>query len=215
MHNMLLAILLATAPQAKVSVSLQAPVDQVAITRTHDQIAASLTPSAKLKLQQLTSSVMSAPIPGDAARLGIRNTFPEANLGDGDIEALAFVVLSEAAASAGNDLKAMADEVKKMNEQKAAIRKQLESAGEKIPPRSAKVQAVSTTVEFFHAPAPLPSNAKVSELRKRFESLSDMAEMNQFMQQTLTDKKLQTEGVLSNSSQKVRDLKLAVVSNLK
>src|SRR6266496_4176834 len=107
MHILLLAVLLTTAEQPKVSVSLQAPVDQAAITRTHDQIAAALTPSAKLKLQQLSSSVMTAPIPGDAARLGIRTAFADVNLGDDDIEALAYVVLSEAAASAGNDLKAI------------------------------------------------------------------------------------------------------------
>ena len=213
MHTVLLALLLAQQP--KVSVSLQAPVDQAAITRTHDQIAASLTPSAKLKLQQLAPSVMSAPIPGDAARLGIRNAFPGVNLGDDDIEALAFVLLSEAAASAGNDLNAIGEAVKKMNEQRAAIRKQLESSGEKITPRPAKAQAVAATVEYFRAPAPLPKDATVSELRKRFDSLGDMAAVNQLMQQTLTDKKVQTEGVLSNTSQKVRDMKLAVVPNLK
>ncbi len=215
MPSVLLALLLATAEQPKVSVSLQAPVDQVAITKTHDQIAASLTPSAKQKLQQLALSVMSSPVPGDATRLGIRNAFPGTTLGDDDIEALAFVVLSEAAASAENDLQAIADEVKKMNEQKAAIRKQLEAAGEKITPKPAKVQAVAGTIEYFRAPAPLPNNTPVADLRKRFESLSDMAEMNQLMQRTLTDKKQQTEGVLSNTSQKVRDMKLAVVPNLK
>ncbi len=215
MHSLFLALLLATAEQPKVSVSLQAPVDPVAIAKTHDQIAASLTPYAKQKLQQLSSSVMNASIPGDAARLGIRNAFPGTTLGDDEIEALAFVVMSEAAASAGKDLDAIADEVRKMNEQKAAIRKQLEAAGEKITPRPAKVQAVAPSLEYFRAPAPLPNNATVSELRKRLDSLSDMAEMNQLMQQALTDKKQQTEGVLSSTSQKVRDMKLAVVPNLK
>jgi len=41
-----------------------------------------------------------------------------------------------------------------MNEQKAAVRKQLETAGEKIAPRPAKVRAVVPTLQYFRAPAP-------------------------------------------------------------
>jgi len=98
------------------------PAEQATITKTHDQIALKLAPSAKQKLQRVSQSLANAPNAENAARLGITNAFPGVNFSDSDISALIVFVMWEATKDADNDLKNLMDELKKINDKKAALR---------------------------------------------------------------------------------------------
>jgi len=217
MQSILLVLMLSVASQPKVSVSLAAPVDP-ALTRKHDQIASKLSPTAKLKLHTIATSFKTMnSITDGTSRAAIVSAFPGTNLGDADIDALTIIIMMEASKSANEDLKAIMDEVKKINEQKSALRKTLTDLGK--PPSPSKRAAPTTwravPVDYYRAPAPLPANADVTQIEKRFDDLEGYSTVNQLKLQQMMDKKGQYETMLSNISKKVSDTSSSIIQNLK
>jgi hypothetical protein len=96
--NLILSLLLAAVVQPRATVNLN-PVEQANVTRTHDQIALTLAPSAKQKLQRVAQSLADAPNVENAVHLGIHNAFPGVNFSQNDLDALTVFVLSEAVTS--------------------------------------------------------------------------------------------------------------------
>lgn len=95
----------------------------------HDQGVALARGSGPIDLAVLERTIRSqfgkkaAPAAPPAAGPGVASYPNLAGMGDGDIMALAFIVMMEAAKSAREDLKAIMDGVKSINKEKEAARK--------------------------------------------------------------------------------------------
>src|SRR5262245_10316321 len=136
----ILALLLLFAQ--KPSVSLVAPVDPVIAAKTHDQLAADLSPSAKTKLQNTVTSIRTtAAITDTSARTAVAAAFP--GLSDNDTTALMFMAMMDASNGAQQDVKLIRTEVDKMSAQKSALHARLAATGQAGPPAIRKVQAVA------------------------------------------------------------------------
>ena len=214
MHNMIAVLLLATAPHPNVSISLSAPVDP-ALAQRRDAIAASLSPSAKLKLHNIAMSLPNSPagITDGTSRSAIVSAFPGVKLNDSDVNSLVFVVMMENAESTRQDLKALADNLDAINKQKEALRHELGDAANR-PPRIQKVQA-STNAAALTIPPPLPRNATITEKQDRLGLLLELSKAMQMrlqMQQNVLSRFYET---LANILKKMNDTNSSVIKNLK
>ena len=211
MHNLIAVLLVAAATQPKVSISLASPVNP-ALTQRRDAIAAVLSPSAKLKLHSIASTLGGSAITDGASRSAIVSAFPGVNLGDGDVTALTFLVMMDAAESARKDLQATMKDVSAINAQKEALRKELgKAAANKV--RVQKVYAPMNTA--LTVPPPLSPNATMTEKEKRFDDLSDIGEQQQLKMQMLMDRMQKAESIASNMSKKFGDMQSSIIRNLK
>ena len=209
---LLLLLLFAQKPP---SVSLVAPVDPVIAAKTHDQIAANLTPSAKSKVASAVASIRTTSnITDTAAKTAVSSAFP--GLGDSDIQALTFIVMMEASNGAQQDLQNIMSEVDKMNSQKAALRSRLTAMGKAAaPPRIAKVIVQSHPAEYYRAPDPLPENASATDIEKRINDLDAMSDSNKLRVQKLKNQQQQMLAVVSNTFKAAQSIAPNVIRNLK
>jgi hypothetical protein len=217
MHNLFLALLLATAVQPRVSVSLAARVDPAAQLK-HDEIASELSPSAKSKLQNVVSTLRSSSaITDGTSRAAVASAFPIGSLAGADIEALVFYVMMEAANGAEQDLRSIMEENKKMEEQKQALRAAMTVDGKfkTAHPRVAKVTLQSSPVAIYRAPAPLPPNATIEQMQKRLDDLDQLETLNQIRIQALTNQQQQATAVMSNVMKSIHDSHANVIRNLR
>jgi hypothetical protein len=212
MYNLIAVFLLAAASQPNVSITLASPVNPVLVQR-RDAIAATLSPSAKLKLHDIASTLgRSAAITDGTSRSAIVSAFPGVNLSDGDISALTFLVLMEASESAQQDLQSIMKGVSAINAQKEALRKELgKAAANKV-----RVQTVYTPVNTaFTVPLPLSPNATMAEKEKRLDDLSELSEDQQLRMQMVMDRMQKAESMASNVAKKFGDIQSSVIRNLK
>jgi hypothetical protein len=182
------------------SVTRQAAVDPEAAAKARDQIAAKLAPSARAKLDRAAAAfwkdadAKASPIKlQTAARDAVTSAFPGAQLGAADIDALADYVLAQSSADAEKDLRALAGEMKKIEEQKESLRKQLAASGNEPSLSVSKAAAVTT----LRAPSPLPAGATVEEKQKRLGELASLSELGVTRSQAVTEKRAKTFDVLS------------------
>lgn len=140
------------------------------------------------------------------------------SLEDADIEALAFIVLMEAAKSAAEDLRAIMAEVKAINEQKQSVRDHLNTLDDIMADgcddddaaNSDVVEVVDTCPETLAAIA-----ARIEELRSQYDSLSELGEEQQLKLQMYMDRRSKTLSALSNIMKKLSDTGSQIVQNLK
>jgi hypothetical protein len=209
---MILVLLLLFA-QKPPSVSLAAPVDPIVAAKTHDQLAANLSPSAKSKVQSTALSIKTSTNITDAAgRAAVSAAFP--GLNDSDIQALMFIVMMEASGSAQQDLQDIMSEVDKMNSQKSALRSQLPK-NQAHSASVAKVIVQTAPVDYYRAPDPLPANASATDIEKRLKDLDAMTSANQLRLQTLRSRQQQMMSVVSNTFKAAQSVKGSVLQNLK
>ncbi|HUJ12707.1 MAG TPA: hypothetical protein VL284_02870 [Thermoanaerobaculia bacterium] len=216
MHNLIAVFLLATAASSNPSVSLTAPVNPRFVQK-RDAIGAKLTPSAKLKLHAIAMSMQSSnAITDGTSRSAILSTFGP-NLGNADIEALAFFTLMEASDSAAQDLKSIMDDVQKINDQKSALRRDLSQSNSQKTTTAPSVPMahVRASAMTFTVPPPLASNATLQQKQDRLDQLDDMSEALQMKLQEAESRKQKFEALLSNLEKNVTTTGSAVLSNLK
>ena len=207
----ILALLLLFA-QKPPSVTLAAPVDPVVAAKTHDQLAANLSPSAKSKLATVVTSLRtSASVTDAVARTAVNAAFP--NLSDGDTQALMFMAMMEASNEAQQDLKNIASEVDKMNAQKSALGSKLGTAGAHSA-SIAKVVVQSNPVDYYRAPDPLPADASAAEMQKRLHDLDGMAIANERWIKRLTNQQLQMKSLISNTFKAAQSVTPSVLRSL-
>jgi len=134
------------------------------------------------------------------------------NLSDGDISALAFIVMMDAAESARQDLQSIMKGVSDINAQKEGLRKELgKTAANKV-----RVQKVYTPVNSaFTMPPPLSPNATMAEKQKRLDDLSELSEEQQLRMQMLRDQMQKAESMASNMAKKFGDMQSSIIKNLK
>lgn len=166
-----------------------------------------------------------------AARRGVGANPSFGALPGGDVEALVFLVLMEAAKSAQEDQKAMMEQMKQVNEAKAALRHRMqqtkresaELAGNarnrdaNAPQRIAARPALSPERAAVH-PRPLPKaqfDRQLRSARDDYESLNEMGEAQSLRLQMAMDRRAKLMSTLSNMLKKMSETNATMTSNLK
>ena len=129
--------------------------------------------------------------------------------GDADIEALAFIVMMQASKSAQEDLKAIMEKVKAINDAKTAMR-------EKV--KLSKVQMALDFEATFQLMATLYAKqleAELEQIQKDLDSMSEMGEMESLRLQMMMDRLSKMMSMLSNIMKKIADTNSQIVQNLK
>lgn len=213
MYIVIAVLLLATAPRANVSVSLSAPVNPALVQR-RNVIAASLTPSAKLKLHNVAMSLLKSPagITDGISRSAVTSAFPGVNFGDADINAVMVIVMMEVAESARADLKAMMDNLAAVNKQKDTLRHELGASANNAP-RIRKVH--TSTAAVLTIPPPLSPNATTAEKQQRSDDLADLGEEMQTRLRIYMERMTKADAMLTNILKKSNDASSSIIKNLK
>ncbi|MEO8484812.1 MAG: hypothetical protein ABI585_00600 [Betaproteobacteria bacterium] len=143
----------------------------------------------------------------------------------GDIEALAFLVLMQAAKSAHEDLKVVMDDVKRINEAKASARQVAPRPGGVVAKPHAGVSTVSPTprtpspaAQATTSAKPLPRmefDRKLTAARNDPGAMSEMGEMESLRLQMAMDRRSKLMSTLSNMLRKMSDTSKSVIQNLK
>ena len=212
MLNVIAALVLAATQPKKPSISLAAPVDPVVAAKTHDQLAANLTPSAKSKLASAATSIRtSSAVTDTAAKTAVTSAFP--GLSDSDTQALMFMAMMEASSGAQQDLQNITAEVDKMKAQEWALQPKLAKTGAHYP--SVDKIIVQVHGDYFRAPDPLPESASAEEMQKRIKDLLAMTDANQRRVQTLKNQQQQMQTIISNTFKAAQNVTLNTIKNLK
>ena len=146
-------------------------------------------------------------------------------LGNNDIEALAFLVMMEAAKSANEDLKTIMEGVKQINSAKDGLRQtnarsKAAAAGLRGGTQSEAVQPRVTQnvarVAIQPVPVPKPQfDARLVAAKANLDSLNDMGEMESLRLQMAMDRMSKFMSTLSNLLKKVSDTGATITQNLK
>lgn len=153
-------------------------------------------------------------------------------VGNADIEALAFLVMMQAARSAQEDLKAIAAGVKQVNNAKAAaarsanVKAAAPAGSLRSPPpatnaaaavRSAPANRVVANRAAI-SPRPLPKaefDRKLDTIRNDPASLSEMGEMESLRLQMAMERSSKAKQTLSNVLKKMSETNATITQNLK
>jgi len=162
------------------------------------------------------------------------------NISEGDIEALAFLIMMEAAKSAQQDLKEMMNEVKKTNEQKKKLRDAMQrlkknehnlsrvmldsfnrltasivttTAGSKPIRSTAKTDMVKSKATF--PVSAVEAKAAQDDLQRKLDSVDEMSEANNLKLQMAMDRRNKLMEAASNIMKKIQATQDAIISNLK
>jgi hypothetical protein len=216
MDKVMAVLLLAAATSYKPSVSLTAPVNPQLVQR-RDAIAARLTPSARQKLRTIaTSLAASQSITDGTTQAAITSTFGNlGSLSGADIEALAFLVLMDAAQSAQQDLQSIMDHVKQINKAKEQLRNELASLHQMPSTPSVRKVQIQTMSTSFSMPPPLPPNATVAQKQHRLDELNDLGEEQQLKMQAVSSQMQAAEQMATNVLKRVNDSSSSILRNLK
>jgi hypothetical protein len=197
------------------------------VTRTRTALTAKLADSARAKLQRVATAVApksdasSSPEKFDAAiRNALGESFPGANLGAGESDALVFVIATDIAKENDVALRDLSAEVEKMAKQKDDIRKRLAAtktadAKPAARPGVSLATAKVSTTGAIKAPAPLAADASAAAVQDRLDQLNQLGEMSQLRLQMMTDRRSKAMAVLSNLMKKVSETDSSILSNLK
>ena len=129
---------------------------------------------------------------------------------DGDIEALAFIVLMQASKSAQEDLKAIMAQVKAINRAKNRLREDVK-----------QLQSSRSALDFegtFQLMAVLYSKqleAELDAIQQKLDSLSEMGEMESLRLQMAMDRLSKMMSTISNIMKRISETNSQIVQNLK
>lgn len=149
------------------------------------------------------------------------------NFGDGDSAAIAFLVLMEAAKSAQQDLKAIMDGVKQIDDAKASIRPPSQPAQQasrttantgSAPATAASPRAAANVSSVAIQPRPLPRaefDRRLAAATQNQDALRQMSETESLRLQMAMERKAQLESMISNLMKKVSDTSQTLTQNLK
>lgn len=130
--------------------------------------------------------------------------------GDGDIEALAIIVMMEAAKSARDDLKSIMESTKTINGQKAALRDAQRTDDQALQDAKDVVQRDNHLQDVKDT---LHDKAQAMEGNK--DSLSEMSQQDQVRLQMAMDRYSNLMSTLSNVMKKQNDASSAILRNMK
>lgn len=165
-----------------------------------------------------------------AARRAVTSNPSLGGLPGGDVEALVFLVLMEAAKSAQEDQKAMMEQMKQVNEAKAALRektRQAKRANAELAtnarrdtkaPQGMAARPAMGPQRSAAQPTPLPKAQFDRQLRSAkddYESLSEMEESQSLRMQMAMDRRTKLMATLSDILKKMSDTGSGITKNLK
>ncbi len=169
-----------------------------------------LSPSARSWLVDEGRRQAALQDPSEAsARQAVLSRFPALGGSDGDIEALCFIVMMEAAKSAQEDLQSIMDETKAINEAKAKQREALAAA----QARQAKLAQDAAS-----SPPPCPPGRvcglAISKAREQ-DGLADLGAEQSLRIQSYEKRYDKFTTTLSNILRKASDTDSSIIQNLK
>ncbi|HJR70866.1 MAG TPA: hypothetical protein VKA43_12545 [Gammaproteobacteria bacterium] len=155
-----------------------------------------------------------------AATRAVRANRSLGKLTDGDVTALAYLVLMEAEKSAREDLKAIMDGVKRIEDAKVRLRQppQTARAAEVRPPPRATSSTRTGARPAAVEPRALPRadfDARLERAKNDLDALSEMGEMESLRLQMATDRQSRRMSTLSNLLKKISDTAQSITQNLK
>jgi hypothetical protein len=133
---------------------------------------------------------------------------------DGDIETLAFLVLMQASKSAQDDLKAILDQVKAINNAKAKQRELLDKVKAAKASRQTTLDFESTLQLMLTAYAK-QLEAELDSIQHDLDSMSELGEMESLRLQMAMDRLSKMMSTISNIMKKISDTASEIVENLK
>lgn len=134
-------------------------------------------------------------------------------LREGDIEALAFLVLMQAAKSAQEDLKAIMDGVKQINDAKASNR---QNAGRNNSAKAERPRPPINRATISVVPVPKAQlDNQIDRVKQDLDSLSELGEMESLRLQMAMDRQSKAMQTLSNLTKKISDTNSTISQNLK
>jgi hypothetical protein len=125
---------------------------------------------------------------------------------DGDIEALAFIVVMEASKSAQDDLKSIMEEVKAINDAKSGL--------PGLPDRHGSLE-VDALLQLMLTVYGMNVDAEFDSIQRDLDSMSEMGEMESLRLQMAMDRMSKMMSTLSNLMKKIADTSSAISQNLK
>jgi len=135
------------------------------------------------------------------------------NLGDADIEALTFLVMMEAAKSQQEDLKAIMDGVKAINDAKETSRR---GAARNASPNAPRPRAAINRAAMSVVPRSKQDiAAQIERVKNDIDSMSEMGEMESLRLQMAMDRMSKMMSTLSNLAKKISDTSATITQNLK
>ena len=183
--------------------------------RAQAQHVYTLTDELQVRLRVLEESHASVGVhvkPGSSSTQGAI-----ANLGDGDIMAMAFIVLMEAAKSAQDDLRAIMAQVKEINKAKSDQRDLLQSMQSKPSKPSKRPVELDCdgVLQLMLVVYGKQIEAEAEELINDIDSMSEMGEMESLRLQMAMDRMSKMMSTLSNLLKKMSDTNSQIVQNMK
>jgi hypothetical protein len=164
-----------------------------------------LTDQLQVQLQVLESS---------RVRVDVQINPYSAAVSGGDLEAIAFIVMMQAAHSAQEDLKAIMEQAKAINASKEKLRGLFDKTQAAPPLRHGTLNFESV----FQVMATLYAKqleAETDELLGSLDSLSEMGEMESLRLQMAMDRLSKMMSTLSNLLKKASETSSQIVQNLK
>jgi hypothetical protein len=213
--------------------------------------ARTVTAQAKLNNASITflvSSVNDTPARDLSAhaRQLVLSSFPGQipSSADGDIEALAFIVLMQATKDMDEDLKEIMTSVKEINKERENLRKQQSALREKVsknkkatrdenvlrPIKRSDFKTISTKHDLAKLPVlgppsklpddlnsmpPLKIESLLLDAKQDLDTLDQMSEEQSLRLQMLMDRRSKFIETLSNIMKKLSDTSSSIISNLK
>lgn len=151
------------------------------------------------------------------------------NLGDGDVMAIAFVVMMEAAKSAQDDLKSIMAGVKSINEAKARARQNQKKVRSDVAASQHGIQSSGDSVAIVRKPStatsravisarPLPKaqlDSQIDKAKNDPDSLSEMSDEQTLRMQMAMDRISKAMSAVSNMMKKTSDTQSTIIKNMK
>lgn len=133
---------------------------------------------------------------------------------DGDVMALAFLVMMEAAKSARDDLKAIMEQVKAVNAAKRELCRlfRMKNKTHRVQHGALDFESVFCLMATLYA---RHLDEEADELLDRLDSMSDMGEVESLRLQMAMDRMSKMMSTLSNLLKKISDTSSQITQNLK
>lgn len=184
-----------------------APTFPPGVESTAAGFMARVGPQTRIWIQQEASrELVTNTVSQAVATKAVRANPAFAHLGGSDAQAVAFLVLVEAARSAQQDLTTIADYVKRVNDQKATLRQ----IGEEVRNSTTNATAVQLTplsrAEF---------DAQLARAKDNLDSLTEMGETESLRLQLAMDRLSKIMSILSNLSKQISATNTTITQNLK
>ena len=136
-------------------------------------------------------------------------------MNEGDIEALAFLVLMQASKNAEEDVRNIMTGVKNMNSAKAKQREQIQSVKKDNQPlRTVPTNNIQSLKKDTVKPMIKLSPLVLKETAKK-DNLNEMSEEQQLKMQLYMDRKQKASEAISNLLKKIADTEQQIIQNIK